>query len=92
MAAPADRRKLKAQVKRQLKRMDDAERNRPGTMAQTAALGVLGLLMVIPVVVGAYLGHWVDRTWGDSDGRWTLGLILTGVVVGAVNVYLYLRE
>lgn len=92
MAKPTDRWELKEQLERQVERLQEAERRRPNVLAQTAALGVLGLLLVIPIVVGAYLGRWVDERWGDGMGRWTLSFILAGVVVGAVNVYLYLRE
>ena len=92
MAEHPDRWRLKRQLQRDVERMEDAERKGPSALAQTAMLGGLVLMMVIPVVVGAYLGRWVDRTWSDGDGHWTLGLIIAGAVVGAMNVYLYLRE
>ena len=92
MAERSDRRQLKEQLQREVKRMEDAERKSPSVLAHTSVLGVLGLLIVVPVVAGAYLGQWVDRTWGDAAGRWTLALILTGVAVGAINVFLYLRR
>ncbi len=33
-----------------------AERERPTLLAQTVYLGTLGLVFVLPVIVGAYLG------------------------------------
>jgi ATP synthase protein I len=72
--------------------MAKAERERPTVLAQTATLGMLGLLMAIPVVAGAYLGRWLD---GLSEGysiRWTASLILLGVALGTMNIYLYLRR
>jgi ATP synthase protein I len=53
---------------------------------------VLALLLVLPVVGGAYLGHWLDSLSAGYSVRWTVGLIVAGVGVGAVNVYLYIRE
>ncbi|MDH5739119.1 MAG: AtpZ/AtpI family protein [Nitrospira sp.] len=85
-------RKLKERIELQTRRMKRAEQDRPTLLGQTIYVGTLGLLMVIPVVAGAYVGQWLD---GFADGysiRWTLSLILLGVVIGAVNVYLFVRE
>jgi ATP synthase protein I len=87
-----DRRQLREHVERQVKRMKKAERERETLLAQTVFLGTLGLVLVLPVVVGVYLGHWLD---GMSEGysmRWTLGLMLFGLLVGVINVYLLVRE
>ena len=86
------RERLRRQVERQAKRMRQAERDRPTLMAQTVYVGTLGLLMVLPVVVGAYLGRWLDRLAPGYSIQWTLSLILIGVAVGAVNVYLFIRK
>jgi len=84
--------RLKEEVAKQIQRMKQAERDRPTLLRQTVYLGTLGLLFVVPVIVGAYVGRWLD---GLSDGysmRWTLSLIVLGVGVGAVSVYLNVKE
>jgi ATP synthase protein I len=83
---------LEKRVERQASRMQKAERERPTLLAQTAYIGVLGMLLVLPVVGGAYLGLWLDRLAGGYSFRWTLSLIVLGVLVGAMNVYLYIKE
>jgi ATP synthase protein I len=83
---------LKKQVERQARRMKKAERQRPTLIAETVYIGTLGLLFVLPVVVGAYLGHWLDSMASGYSMRWTLSLILLGVFIGAVNVYLFVKE
>jgi ATP synthase protein I len=83
---------LRDQVERKARRMKRAERDRLSLMAQTVYVGTLGLVMVLPVVLGAYLGHWLDTQLAGYSMRWTLSLILVGLVVGAVNVYLLVRE
>jgi len=83
---------LRKQVERQARRMKKAERERPSLISQTVYLGTLGLLFVLPVVGGAYLGRWLDSLVAGYSTRWTLSLIVTGVMVGALNVYLYIRE
>ena len=72
--------------------MKKAERERPNLISQTVYIGTLGLLFVLPVVGGAYLGNWLDSLVQDYSSRWTVSLIITGVCVGAVNVYLFIRE
>ncbi len=87
-----NRQAFKEKVERQVERMRQAERDRPTLLAQTAYIGALGLMFVLPVVVGAYLGHWIDGLFEGYSIRWTLSMIVLGVIVGAVNVYLFMRE
>lgn len=83
---------LRKQVERQARRMQKAERDKPTLIGQTAYIGTLGLLMVLPVVAGAYLGHWVDGLVSGYSVRWTISLILLGVFIGAINIYLFIKE
>jgi ATP synthase protein I len=87
-----DRRQLSNDIERQVKRMKKAEKERPTLLAQTIFLGTLGLVFVLPVVAGAYLGRWLDGMLAGYSVRWTLSLLFLGVVVGATNVYLMIRE
>lgn len=84
--------KLKDTIVRQAQRMRRAERDRPTLLGQTVYVGTLGLLLVIPVVVGAYVGQWLDGLTEGYSIRWTMGMILLGLVIGAMNVYLLVRE
>lgn len=83
---------LRKQVERQARRMKKAERERPTLLGQTVYIGTLGLLFVLPLVGGAYLGQWLDSLATGYSIRWTMSLILIGAFVGALNVYLFLRE
>lgn len=83
---------LKKQVERQAQRMKKAEREQPTLMGQTVYIGMLGLLFVLPVIGGAYLGHWLDNMATGYSIRWTVSMILLGVIIGAINVYLFIRE
>lgn len=83
---------LRKQVELQARRMKQAEKDRPTLISQTVYIGTLGLLFVLPLVVGAYLGHWLDSMAEEYSIRWTLSLIILGVIIGAVNVYLLIKE
>ena len=93
MADPQDdKQRLQARIDEQVERLKKAERERPTLLAQTTYIGTLGLLLVLPVVAGAYLGRWLDDMLPGYSLRWTLSMIFLGLVVGGVNVYLYVRE
>jgi ATP synthase protein I len=72
--------------------MKKAERERPTLIGQTIYVGTLGLLFVLPVIGGAYLGKWLDTLVAGYSVRWTVSLILLGVFVGALNSYLFIKE
>lgn len=87
-----DREKLRRSIEQQAQRMERADRDRPTLMAQTVFLGLLALLLVVPLVIGAYLGTWLDGLHEGYSVRWTVGLILVGLGVGIFNVYWFIRE
>jgi ATP synthase protein I len=83
---------LRKRVEQQAKRMRKAERERPTLISQTIYMGTIGLLIVLPAVGGAYLGNWLDGLASEYSTRWTVSLILVGIFVGALNVFLFIRE
>lgn len=84
--------KLKDGVNKGVRRIKQSEQERPTLFAQTVYLGALGLMFVLPVVGGAYLGRWLDNRFTGYSFSWTVSLIVVGVFVGALNVYLFIRE
>ena len=83
---------LRKRVELQARRMKQAEKDRPTLISQTVFAGTLGILFVLPVVAGAYLGQWLDNLAEGYSIRWTLSMIILGIFIGAVNVYLFIRE
>jgi len=83
---------LKREVAKQVQRMKRAEQDRPTMLAQSIYLGTLGLLFVVPVVLGAYAGRWLDGLYEGYSIRWTLSLIILGVVIGAVSTYQFVKD
>jgi len=72
--------------------MKRAEHERPTVLAQTVYLGSLGLMFILPVVAGAYLGHWLDGKLAGYSMRWTLSLLFLGIVIGSFNAYWLIRS
>jgi ATP synthase protein I len=92
MTVSQNHEQLRKQIDRQVRRMEKAQRERATLLSQTVYIGVLGLVFVLPVVAGAYLGRWLDSLAAGYSIRWTLSMLFIGVVVGAVNVFLLVRE
>lgn len=87
-----EQRRLEERVERKVGRLQRAERERRSVLGETVYVGTLGVLFVAPVIAGAYLGQWLDERLQGFAVHWTTSLILVGVIVGAINVYLYIRE
>lgn len=83
---------LKRKIETQARRMAQARHDRPTLLAQTVFLGTLALLFVLPLVLGAYLGHWWDVQQTGFSYRWTLTGLGAGLLVGGINVYLFIRR
>lgn len=83
---------LRKKVELQAKRMKKAEKDRPTLMSQTAYIGTLGLILVLPLIAGAYFGRWLDSQLAGYSIRWTMSMLFIGLVIGAINVYLFIRE
>jgi len=76
----------------------DIERLQKKTLKPTTWVGILlyggtlGLLFVVPIVAGAYLGRWLDTLAAGYSVRWTVSLIVLGITVGGYNVFRFLRD
>ncbi|HWP00747.1 MAG TPA: AtpZ/AtpI family protein [Methylococcus sp.] len=86
------RRRFGNSVTRQVRRLHRAERERRRLFPEAIYLGTLGLVFVLPVVVGAYLGRWLDELSAGYSIRWTLSLLFLGLVIGAWNVWQLIRR
>lgn len=84
--------KWRRDVARDSERLKRAERNRRSLLAQTVFLGSLSVLFVVPLVVGAYLGRWLDSQAEGYTVGWTINLIILGLALGVFNVYFFIRK
>jgi ATP synthase protein I len=67
-------------------------RFRPAGMTGLLVMGgTAGLLFVVPILLGAYLGRWIDGQFAGYSVRWTVSLIVLGIAVGAYNVYRFFK-
>lgn len=78
-------------IRRQVQRIKRAAEEEHSLLAQMTYLGTAGLVLVLPVVAGAYLGRWIDSLLPGYSFQWTLSLILVGVALGIVNLWMLFR-
>jgi len=91
MTPPADQR-WRRSIVREVRRTVRAQRERQGLIGQSLYLGTLGLVFVLPVVAATYIGLWIDEELPGYSVRGTLSGIVIGIAIGALNVYLIVRE
>ncbi|TAK64736.1 AtpZ/AtpI family protein [Methylobacter sp.] len=80
---------LKKKIENQVKRIKKAEH---GDRSNLPSIGTLGLVMILPIIGGVYLGHWLDDMVEGYSTHWTLGLLFAGIVVGIFNVYFLIKD
>lgn len=54
-------------------------------------MGIVGWSVVVPTLLGAALGLWLDRHY--PGGRsWTLALLAAGLVLGCFNAWIWVAK
>jgi ATP synthase protein I len=54
-------------------------------------MGIIGWSVVVPTLLGAALGIWLDNRHPGSHS-WTLSLLVIGLVIGCVNAWYWVRK
>ncbi len=69
-----------------------AKRNAtPGVWFGLGMMGLIGWSVVVPTLLGAALGLWLDQHY--PGGRsWTLALLVAGLVLGCFNAWLWVAK
>jgi ATP synthase protein I len=58
----------------------------PGVWFGLGMMGLIGWSVVVPTLLGAMLGLWLDRNYPGSHS-WTLALLVGGLVLGCANAW-----
>jgi len=74
------------------------ERNRrwlrdgdPSVARRLAQIGVLGWIIVVPLLIGVFAGRWLDRTF-NSGLFWTAPLLVLGLALGCWSAWKWMQS
>ena len=77
-----------AKARRKLRARRDA---RPGVWFGLGMMGLIGWSVVVPTLLGAALGRWLD-TRHPGAHPWTMALIVAGLVFGCLNAWRWVAK
>lgn len=87
----SDRKKQTENTHKDIRRLERHEKN-PATWVGIAFYGgIVGLLFIVPIVAGAYIGRWLDSLFVGYSVRWTVSLIILGIVIGTYNTIRFIK-
>ncbi|MDA9436873.1 AtpZ/AtpI family protein [Bradyrhizobium sp. CCBAU 51627] len=79
---PENHERLGQAIRRRQERRERWRREGERSLGQNLAMiGALGWTIVVPTLLGIFVGRWLDRTF-HSGIFWTLGLLVAGLAVG----------
>ena len=81
--APTLADRVGAKAKRKL---DARRRSGSGVWFGVGMMGLIGWSIVVPTLLGAALGVWLDKQHPGKHA-WTLALLVVGLVVGCLNAW-----
>ena len=85
---PAFSREVGAKAARKLK----AQRHStPGVWSGLGMMGLIGWSVVVPTLLGAALGIWLDKHHSGKHS-WTLALLIAGLAIGCLNAWLWVAK
>ena len=65
--------------------------NKQGVWFGLGMTGLIGWSVVVPTVMGAWLGIWLDQQHPGARS-WTLTLMLAGLVLGCANAWHWIAQ
>jgi len=69
-----------------------AKRNgEPGVWLGLGMMGLIGWSVVVPTLMGAALGLWLDKQYPGKHS-WTLALLVAGLALGCFNAWLWVAK
>ena len=60
-------------------------------MRRLAQIGVLGWIIVVPILLGVFIGRWLDQRF-QSGLFWTAPLLMLGAVLGCWSAWRWMQR
>lgn len=88
---PHRKKSFSAEVGEKEARKIKAQRDKPNVWSGFSLFGMIGWSIVIPTLLGALLGIWLDKRY-QVDFSWTLSLLVGGLMVGCVIAWNWVNK
>ena len=79
---------VEARARRKLLARQDGA---PGVWSGLGMMGLIGWSVVVPTLLGAALGMWLDSRH-PGNRSWTLALLMAGLVLGCLNAWRWVAQ
>jgi ATP synthase protein I len=90
--SPEDRSAFSREVGAKAARKLKARRNStPGVWFGLGMMGLVGWSVVVPTLLGAALGIWLDNQH-PGQHSWTLALLVAGLAIGCFNAWMWIAK
>jgi len=63
----------------------------PSVARRLAQIGVLGWIIVMPMLIGIFIGRWLDRMF-NTGLFWTAPLLMLGVALGCWSAWKWMQS
>lgn len=63
----------------------------PGVWFGLGMMGLIGWSVVVPTLLGAAVGIWLDNRF-PGDHSWTLALLVAGLTLGCFNAWVWIAK
>ena len=80
----------------EVRRREERHRRRlregdPSVARRLAQIGVLGWIIVVPMLSGIFVGRWLDRTF-NTGLFWTGPLLMLGLALGCWSAWKWMKS
>ena len=89
--SPEDESTLAAQIGAKAARKLKARNSTQGVWFGLGMMGLVGWSVVVPTLLGAGLGVWLDKHHPGAH-PWTLALMVVGLAIGCVNAWYWVAQ
>lgn len=76
-------REVRRRAERHQRWIDEGE---PSVARRLAQIGVLGWIVIVPMLIGIFIGRWIDQSL-DTGIFWTAPLMLAGLALGCWSAW-----
>ena len=63
----------------------------PSVTRRLAQIGVLGWIIVVPLLIGVFVGRWLDQKF-NSGLFWTAPLLMLGLALGCWSAWKWMKN